>query len=74
MKTTVKLTKNTAMEVAPASHANALFFSVSRTEGEGHYFMLTPDQAGALIFGMEQALEVIDQRHRAQIETMRAAA
>jgi len=27
--------------------------------------VLTPDQCGALIFGIEQALEVIDQRSKA---------
>jgi hypothetical protein len=74
MKTTVK-TWSKDVVVMPNQTGTAIDLNVylPRTEG-GHYvagLCLTPDQCGALIFGMEQALEVIDKRHRAALENIR---
>lgn len=72
MKTTVK-TDTGRVTVQPLGTEGRVLLSLGMP---GHFpgLALTADQCGALIFGMEQALEVIDQRHRAAIESMRAAA
>ena len=73
MKTTVKTATGSAM-VAPLENAGEIVLALVHKTGEGFALVLTPDQCGALIFGMEQAMEVIDQRHRAALETMRVEA
>jgi len=55
MKTTVKLTQTIRATVSPTKTGGVLL-----ELGGDEYpvtFHLTPDQCGALIFGMEQALE-----------------
>ena len=75
MKTTVKLGTARQIEVEPMKFSTGLHLCITDKPGQEKIFIsLTPDQAGALIFGMEQALEVIDQRHKQALETMRAAA
>jgi len=74
MKTTIKLTPRTAIVVAPAAKANGIFVGLTKGEFGEDSFILSADQCGALIFGIEQALEVIDQRHRAALEAIRVAA
>lgn len=56
MKTTVKLTTTIKATVSPTKSGGVLL----ELGGDEHpvTFHLTPDQCGALIFGMEQALEV----------------
>jgi len=63
MKTTVRLDKRTRMTVQPAKDGAGLSI-VHEVKAElldawyvVHTSVITPDQAGALIFGMEQALE-----------------
>lgn len=72
MKTTVKLTKTRAITVEPMGVVPGILLEVPCIEGGGTTWTLTPDQAGALIFGLEQALEVIDKRCRATLEGYRA--
>lgn len=73
MKTTVK-TQEGRIVVMPVCGAivDALMVSVVRGDGQSVALSLTADQAGALIFGLEQAMEVIDQRNRATLEGYRA--
>jgi hypothetical protein len=57
MKTTIKLSKRVALEVQPSPCGGVLVSWMACglcVVAE----VMTPDQAGALIFGMEQALEV----------------
>ena len=72
MKTTVK-TDVGRVTVQPLTTEGRILLSLGMP---GHFpgLALTPDQCGALIFGIEQALEVIDQRHRAALEAIRVAA
>lgn len=55
MRTTVKLTQTIRATVSPTKAGGVLL----ELGGDEHpvTFHLTPDQCGALIFGMEQALE-----------------
>lgn len=73
MKTTVK-TRNGRVVVQPLTISGELQMHIADHTGALSALCLTLEEAGALIFGMEQALEVIDQRHRAALQTMRAAA
>jgi hypothetical protein len=78
MKTTVKVSRKKGITVLPTQNGRVLIGMDScrgtMAETWEGFADLTPDQCGALIFGMEQALEVIDQRHRAALETMREEA
>ena len=69
MKTTIKLTRIKALIVEPCANADLISVSVRSgaevTSTEASY--LTPDQAGALIFGLEQALEVMAARATAAL-------
>lgn len=80
MKTTIKLTASKAVIVEPCAHADLISLNVRQgvpfgfVSGESVY--LTPDQAGALIFGLEKALEVMAVRAAcalAEREAYRAA-
>lgn len=59
MKTTIKLTTTMALTVAPGlSGTGGLFLSVEHRESgikSVEQLELTPDQVGALIFGLAQA-------------------
>lgn len=61
MKTTVKIAHSSSISVNPIRNENAVFVDVNQG-GQSFGFGLTPDQAGALIFGLEQALEAAQQR------------
>ena len=55
MKTTIKLTKTKAVHVMPMSRLDCLLI-----ETPDDVFTLTRDQAVVLIFGIEQALAILD--------------
>jgi hypothetical protein len=61
MKTTIKLTPTMRLVVQPAAKVGgiSLEFTHGTTTTTSEAWHLTPDQAGALIFGMEQALETM---------------
>lgn len=59
MKTTVR-TPNGRATVAPLAIAGELSLALLTYKGETAQITLTPDQVGALIFGMEAALELLD--------------
>lgn len=62
MKTSVYAGKDRRFVVEPVAGGVSVSHEARGVYCEGwaphHTFTLTPDQAGALIFGMEQALEV----------------
>lgn len=68
MKTTIKLTPTKSLTVEPCKAGGILatvsfsMFGVTSSEA----MHLTPDQCGALLFGVEQALETSDQRQGAE--------
>lgn len=64
MKTTIKLGANKAIVVKPGPKGLRVDVTLAGVCVAGDE--LTPDQAGALIFGMEQALDVWRQRLEAQ--------
>lgn len=64
MKTTIKVGPEKSISVEPMRHAGGLYFEL-RCGMDGKPFCLTPDQAGALIFGIEQALDAIETREAA---------
>lgn len=74
LKTTIKLSSTRAIRVEQADKSGFVLLEFPNVKNEPEYAYLTPDQCGALIFGIEQALEVIDQRHRQALATIRAAA
>ena len=61
MKTTIKLTREKALTVEPCTKGGlvqlAIRYGIQTTSLEGVF--LTPDQAAALIFGLEMALETL---------------
>lgn len=65
MKTTIKLTLTKSLTVEPCKEGGILatisfsMFGVTRSEA----LHLTTDQCGALLFGVEQALDVGQQHH-----------
>lgn len=73
MKTTVKLSPTKSITVEPAGKhckggiiatLNFEVFGIKSTEA----MTLTPDQCGALIFGIEQGLERADKLHSNRIQ------
>ena len=73
MKNTIKLTSTTALVVTPAHKAGLIFMGLERDGLGAESYYLTPDQVGALIFGLEQAcadLEIRGQlvRHHDMVE------
>lgn len=59
MKTTVK-TANGRAVVQPFTISGAVALHVTSWTGDSAGVTLTPDEAGALIFGIEQALQVLE--------------
>lgn len=71
MKTTIKLSPTKSLTIEPAGHhcnggiiATIQFSMFGVTSKE--QMTMTADQCGALIFGIEQALPVAEQRHAAR--------
>jgi hypothetical protein len=66
MKTTVKLNGGMSLVVNPIDHAKNEFVGgvalQLNTHDGARIVMLTPDQCGALLFGFERAIEVIEAR------------
>lgn len=73
MKTTVKTAEGQVVAM-PYEYAMdpAIYLSINRGQGRSESMSLTPDEAGALIFGLEQALESIDIKHRRTLDAFRA--
>lgn len=67
MKTTVKLSQSIALTVLPCAAGGVMLeISPAPTASNVAAFHLTPDQAGALIFALEQAAEASQiSQHRA---------
>lgn len=69
MKTTIKLTPGKSLTVEPCAKRGGVIATLGlelfgiKTSEAVH---LTPDQCGALIFGLEQALPMQDQHHAAR--------
>ena len=60
MKTTIKLGQGRALIVEPSNLGTVRLYSASSDEGKPvieDTFTLSPDQAGALLFAIEQAAE-----------------
>jgi hypothetical protein len=58
MKSTIKLNPSTRLTVQPCKTGGIILeISPAPTKTDAVTFHLTPDQAGALIFGLEQAAE-----------------
>lgn len=79
MNTTINLSDSKRLTVMPMRDGKTMLLFEGRDLftgqwSDGDSFFLTPDQAGVLIFGIEQALEVIDNRHRKALDDIRAAA
>lgn len=66
MRTTIKAMGGAQVDVAPGKFeaARVVFLTVT-TEVQIVAMTITPDQAGALIFGIERALEVLDVQREA---------
>lgn len=68
MKTTIKLSPGKSLSVEPCKIGGVIatlnfeMFGIKSSEA----MTLTPDQCGALIFGLEQALPEQDQHHSAR--------
>lgn len=67
MKSTIKIDLGNSLTIEPMGGGVLLgfqtkVFGVPMTESR----LLTPDQAGAIIFGLEQALPMKDQHHTAR--------
>ena len=70
MKTTIKLTGAKSLTVEPCRNADLIALTRAQRDGanatsEADY--LTPDQAEVLIYGLEQALEVMHARANAAL-------
>lgn len=79
MKSTTCTHTGERVIVAPLIEAGAVMVSVfnrntAKPGTPAQTAFLTPDQCGALIFGIEQALEVLDQRRRKALEVLHAGA
>lgn len=60
MKTTVKLAKHQSISVSPCIFGVRIEIKTCNADGAASVdaYNLTPDQCGALLFGIEQAAEV----------------
>ena len=65
MKTTIKHEGGKALVVQPCEKLDALEFSVTLHGVRVGSMTATPDQVGALIFGLEQAMEALQVRRQA---------
>ena len=59
MKTTIATDYTGRVIVQPLKLQNMIMITTQDKDGHSHYAELTPDQAGAMLFGMEQALRAI---------------
>lgn len=61
MKTTVKLAQHQSISVYPCFFGVRMEIKTTNAEGAASVdaYNLTPDQCGALLFGIEQAAEVV---------------
>lgn len=57
MKTTIKMTPQSRMTVAPAKCGDGVQIAIEGIQETVAVLNLTPDMAGALIFALEQACE-----------------
>lgn len=73
MKTTVKTQTGRAV-IYPLRTSGEIILSIAHQHGEGLALVLTADQAGALVFGIEQALETVEAAHIRAIEAIREGA
>jgi hypothetical protein len=76
VKTSIKLTREKSVTVAPTASGHILLGMESYpgmvAEQWQGFADMTPDQASVLIFALEQALNAIDLSHRKELENIRA--